>query len=483
MPPFLALLLTVALIVYLFRRDSRENSTVTGAVWLPLVWMFTTESRTVFEWLSTFGLPVGGGSLQEGTPLDAAVYFILIVAGVAVLKRRQVSLQWVIQNNGWVAAYLAYCFFAVLWSDFPAVSLKHWIKVIGHPVMVLVLLTEPEPLEAVIRLLKRSAYLFVPLSILAIKYYPNIGLSYDDWTGAQTRNGIALDKNMLGVACLILGFFFVWNFLKTLALEKSKARRNELLLTVFFLYQIGWLFWKANSATSLISLFLGTTLMLVAKLPFVNKRLLGAYFVVAAVILVSAQLAFGSVADVTSLSGHDATYEGRTKLWGELLKFPINPILGTGFESFWLGDRLQRLWADHWWHPNEAHNGYLETYLNLGIVGLVMLGGLLIATFKKATAALVRGDEFGLFRFGFLGIVLVYNWTEAGFRGLDPIWFTFFIIALDYSVPQVAPYVQPSESDTLRAEMTLAVSSARNSLTKNEAACQELSQTPCTLQG
>ncbi|MGH7978640.1 MAG: O-antigen ligase family protein [Limisphaerales bacterium] len=484
MPPFLALLLTFAFIVYLFRRDSAGGSNVTSAVWLPLMWMFINESKTLCEWLSTFGVPIAGGiSLQNGTPLDAFVYVVLIVAGFLVLKKRQISIQQIVQSNGWLAAFLAYCFLAIIWSDFPIVSLKHWIKVIGNPIMVLILLTEADPLKAVMTLLKRSAYLFVPLSVLAIKYYPNIGRSYDAWTGAQTTNGIAEDKNMLGCACMIMGCFFVWNLLKTLGLEKSKERRNETILTVFFLCLIGWLFLKANCATSLISLFLCIALMSLAKLPFVNKRLLGTYLVVAALVLVLVQVAFGTIGDIANLSGHDETYVGRTKLWKELLQFPVNPILGAGFESFWLGDRLKQLWAEHWWHPTEAHNGYLETYLNLGLVGLFMLGGLIVATFKKAIAAVARGDEFGPFRFGFLGAVLAYNWTEAGFRGLDPVWFTFFIVALDYPAPQPVPVVESTETSPTGVRMTLAVARTGSPLAKNETACQNLSQTSCSAQG
>ena len=368
MPPIVALFLTIAFVIFLFRRDAREKPNVTGAIWLPLLWLLIIETRSLCMWLDTFGVPVGHGSLEEGNPLDALVFLLLILAGVVVLARRRVRLDQVVRNNGWVVAYLAYGFIAISWSDYPLVSFKHWIKVVGHPIMVLILLTEPDPAEAVIRLFKRSAYLFVPFSILVIKYYEAIGLSYDPWTGAQAKNGIAQDKNMLGCACMILGCFFIWNLLKTLPLEKSKARRSELFLTLGFLYMLGWLFWQAHSATSFIAFVLGALLLMFTKLPFVNKRAIGVYLVVGVVIVVLAQLAFDVFGKITALSGHAETLTGRGNLWQELLKFDSNPVIGTGFESFWLGERLQKLWAEHWWHPNEAHNGYLETYLNLGIL-------------------------------------------------------------------------------------------------------------------
>ena len=77
---------------------------------------------------------------------------------------------------------------------------------------------------------------------------------------------------------------------------------------------------------------------------------------------------------------------GRTLLWTALLEMDTNPILGTGFESFWLGERPKALEGIFFFIPNEAHNGYLETYLTLGSIGLLLLIGLFVATFWKIRA-------------------------------------------------------------------------------------------------
>ena len=49
-------------------------------------------------------------------------------------------------------------------------------KILGHPIMALIVLTEPDFEEALIRLMKRCAYVVVPISILWIKYYPRLGV-------------------------------------------------------------------------------------------------------------------------------------------------------------------------------------------------------------------------------------------------------------------------------------------------------------------
>ena len=88
------------------------------------------------------------------------------------------------------------------------------------------------------------------------------------------------------------------------------------------------------------------------------------------------------------------------------------------------------------WKGNQAHNGYLETYLTLGLIGLFVLVGWIIATFRKIRLELLRNFEFGRFRLGFLMAVIAYNWTEAAFKNISVIWFVFCLIALDYSQPE-----------------------------------------------
>jgi len=438
LPPTLALFLTVGFVIFLFRRDIRQRPNVTGALWLPLIWVLLMASRSVAQWLYILHFPVALGSLEEGNPLDALVYSSLIIAGLYVLNKREVSLSEAFRNNGWLMAFLLYCFIAILWSDFPFVAFKHWIKVLGHPIIVLVLFTEPDPEEALVRLMKRSAYVLVPFSVLFIKYYPEIGRQFDEWTGLPMNNGIAQNKNGLGSLCLVLGFFFVWYFLKTWRAEKSKARRDELRLLGVFLVMIAWLLRQSHAATATLCLLIAIAVILVLQRPWVNKKLIGTYALLALVVLIVAELAFGVFDRVADFTGHQATIMGRAELWRQCLALHTNPIFGVGFESFWLGDRLQLLHEGRPWQPNEAHNGYLEIYLNMGLVGLFMLFGLIIATFRKIRFELFRNTDWGRFRLGFLAAIVFYNLTEATFRGLSLTWFVFFIIAMEYPDPRFA---------------------------------------------
>jgi exopolysaccharide production protein ExoQ len=439
MPPPVATVLTLGFVIFLFRRDIREKPDVSGALWLPLIWLLIGCSRALSQWLNIFGLPVSGAvSVEEGSPLDAWFFFGLIAAGVYVLNHRQVRVSEVIQNNGWLIIFLLYCFISIVWSDFPFVTFKRWIKILGHPIMALVILTEPNPDQAVKTLLKRCAYVVVPVSVLFIKYYPQFGRGFDLWTGEPINTGITTNKNALGADCLILGFFFFWYLLQTWKTDRNTWRRNELRLIAGFLIGIWWLFSKAHSATPLTSLCVGVLVVLFVGIRLINKNFIGRYLLAALVLLVVAELAFGISGHYSEALGRGSGLSGRTLLWTRLLEMHTNPIFGTGFESFWLGRRLEQLEGIFFFIPNEAHNGYLEIYLTLGLIGVFLLIGQFIATFWKIRLELFRDFEWARFRLGFLAAIILYNWTEAAFKTVSAIWFIFYIIAMDYPRSRLA---------------------------------------------
>jgi O-antigen ligase len=140
--------------------------------------------------------------------------------------------------------------------------------------------------------------------------------------------------------------------------------------------------------------------------------------------------------DVLTTVGRDATLTGRTELWGEVVAMTENPLFGCGFENFWMGPRLDKIWAKHWWHPNEAHNGYLEVYLNLGWVGLALLSIVIVTGYRNAFRMLYREPDIGGLILSYFVVGLTYSFTEAGFRLLNPVWITFMLAAI--AVPRLS---------------------------------------------
>src|ERR1700733_7656374 len=144
-------------------RDRRARTSV--GLWIPVIWMLIVCSRPVSLWLE-MGSPIRSTArTMEGSPLDRAVYSCMLVAGIAVLFTRR-NAGRILRANGPLLLSFSYCLFTIVWSDFPEIALKRWPKALGDLVMVLIVLTDRQPIAAFQRLLARLSFVLIPLSIL-----------------------------------------------------------------------------------------------------------------------------------------------------------------------------------------------------------------------------------------------------------------------------------------------------------------------------
>lgn len=231
MAPKIALLLCILFILALFALDFKRKSNTSRALWIPWMWMSIIGSRFVSQWFGVAGPIVSPQQYLEGSPLDRTVFLILIACGLFILLRREIDWPMIVRRNGWIALFILYAGMSVTWSDFMFVSFKRWTKEIGNIVMVLIVLTERNPVDAIKTLLRRFAYVLIPLSIVLYKYFPAMGRSYHRWSGELMITGVTTHKNELGLLCLICGLFFLWNMLstrrdKTYSLKKRNLFRD-----------------------------------------------------------------------------------------------------------------------------------------------------------------------------------------------------------------------------------------------------------------
>jgi exopolysaccharide production protein ExoQ len=143
--------------------------------------------------------------------------------------------------------------------------------------------------------------------------------------------------------------------------------------------------------------------------------------------------------------GRETNLTGRTEIWHALIPMAPNPAFGAGFESFWLGPRLESLWrAFPVLRINEAHNGYIEVYLNLGWVGVTLIIVTLIHGYRRAVAALPLRLPTGGLMVAYIVTAALYDFTEAGFRLLNPMWI-FLLLGVVAGGGVAAPASEPAE--------------------------------------
>ena len=285
-----------------------------------------------------------------------------------------------------ILIYFFFCLVSVCWSDFPDVSFKRWIKATGDLLMILIVLTDKQPVAALRRLFSRLGFILVPLSLLFIKYYPYLGRGYDQWTGAQMNNGVTLNKNMLGVITFVLLLGAFWRVLALLSSDNVQPNRRSHLLAQGTLLALGVsLLITANSMTSIVCFVVGAGLMLATRVRFIRRHPAAVHVLVVLLIMAAgAIILLGGRASVAHALGRNANL-ARMDIWEAIIPMAPNTLVGAGFESFWLGTRIERLErAFPNLHLNEAHNGYIEVYLELGWVGLILLGLILISGYRRA---------------------------------------------------------------------------------------------------
>jgi exopolysaccharide production protein ExoQ len=434
MPPSVALVLAFAVIVFLFRLDP-ARARVSPALWIPTIWFMILGSRMVSEWFHLSESLESIDRYAEGNPLDRNIFLVLIATGVAVLIKRRISLAGIISRNIWLTLFLMYSGLSIAWSDFPFVACKRYFKEIGDLVMVALVLTERDRIEAVGTLLKRCAFVLIPLSIVLYKYYPALGRGYGFWLGELYVIGVTNNKNSLGVLSLVCGMGLLWRMLEARSgngLSRPMLRTLTASGAVFSMAI--WTLIVSRSATSLACFMVGTAVLSAAPL---LRRSMAMTFVccvlgLCGVLLTEALLGGGGVINtaVTGL-GRDTTLTGRTDVWNDVLAMHTNPLVGVGFGSFWLGDRMAFLWQTYHWHPTEAHNGYLDVYLELGFVGLFLLAGTIVTAFYTTLRSFVKNVAFERLRLALLVVVLLYNVTESAFRVDLLMYCVFLLIAVD----------------------------------------------------
>ena len=430
MTPQLALLLCLILIVILFRLDVKSSAARSQALWIPTIWMLIIGSRMVSQWMDFNAGYVTEDNYSEGSALDRNIFLILIVAALIAVVTRGVKLAEVANANRLLLLFWVYCGISILWSDFQDVSFKRYIKDIGNTLMVLIVLSERDPTEAMITLFKRCAYILIPLSVVMFKYYPHFGRVYGRWDGKLSITGVTNNKNSLGVLCALCGIAIFWSLVSTWKNRESLGTKGPLAVQVFILAVIVWVLVISNSATSLVCFSIGVAVIAFIELKVLRVGLLYASPIILVAIAGYLLLSDSVLGVFTGAVGRDESLTGRTDVWRAVLSLAQDPIIGCGYNSFFLGDRLTRLWSLYTWKITEAHNGYLEIYLDLGIVGLVLLLGALCSALGR-TLLLVRNEpSVGALKLAMLVSVLMYNFTESAFRAGLLMYFAFALVAI-----------------------------------------------------
>ena len=430
MPPSLATLFCFGFVLWLFRRNSTTTPRLSKALWIPTIWVGIVASRPVGAWLSSGTAGSNFESYLDGSALDRNIFLLLLVAGVFVLARRPVDWRFFWSRNWWLVGYYLFCCLSILWAEYPFVAFKRWIKEVGTLIMILVILTEGFPVAAVRQVFLRSAYLLIPASILVIKYYLEIGRAYNEWTGAPMLCGVTTDKNALGRLSFVSALVLVWTLVQRSGSKRWIQHLCRRMPELFILLLSGWLLLKADSSTSKGCFAVGIIAFgcVWSNWPRRHPGLAGA----AGVSFLLLSFVFLSVPGCRSVVAENLNRRGdltdRTEIWAGALALETNPLIGAGYSSVWLTNEGRNLKAKL--QMAHSHNGYLETYLNTGVIGLFLLFGIIGTAGMNAFRSVARGNEWGAIATALFFSCVIYNYTEVGFDNMSLVGFVIWLLAV-----------------------------------------------------
>jgi O-antigen ligase len=429
--PHLILFSFLIFAVWLIRQDTKRREGISSALWIPTLWVGIIASRPVSAWTG-----IGGsGDTLDGSPVDRAFYLSLILAALLVLSRRAVDWGWLIARNWPLVIFYGFLLVSVLWANSPFSSFKRWFKESGNILMVLVILTDPRPLQAFRAVFVRCAYLLIPLSLIFIRYFPELGRRYNQHSGAMEAVGVTFQKNSLGTMILACGLILLWDWMQRLEAGDRVRNSVEKYAPPVVLGIAVYLLFLCDSKTSILSLAMGSLIIVSIRFSTLRQKVsdFGLYALVAVGLFFVADRQFGISEAIIRSLGRDMTFTGRTEVWAELMKVGTDPLLGTGFMSFWDDQSFQAKLP--YWVAFSAHNGYIEVYLAGGWVGVGALSLMLLGVIGRINRALADGSDYSAVRFAILVMALIANFAESNFACMTPLGLLFILAAIGQARP------------------------------------------------
>jgi exopolysaccharide production protein ExoQ len=335
-------------------------------------------------------------------------------------------------------AYLAFAGASVLWAFKPEMSFIRF----AQQAMIVVSIVLPIMLAArsadMLRGLFACFAIAAILNIFFVLGRPPIDVKFATWG----YPGYFAGKNYLGQFAAIA-------FLLSFAEMRCPGWRRAAGVVVAAVAML--LLVLSNSKTAL------GLVLLVPLLAYLTLLIRRKTRVSAAIILLSIPFCYMVFAFVSGIHVNrlsymlygDSTFTGRTIIWDFVsTEIARRPVAGWGYQSFWLvgPDAPSILRAPGWVKtmPN-AHNGYLDTMVELGYVGFALLLTFIVATIHAIGQVAQKYPARANVLLSIALFIILQNFLESiWMRGFEFLWIVFLLVAAEAGrlwrhAPQPAP--------------------------------------------
>ena len=370
------------------------------------------------------GVDVTSLDLSINAKISLLIYFVTFILLGVRWKRTLAT----ISSNKFLWILIGIICFSYFWSINPSQTLRFSIYAIGTTGFGLYLATR-YTLSKQLELLAWTYGLLLILSILFAVGIPKYGLMSGVHEGAF--RGVFTHKNQFGAFMAPGGVVFLLN-----AFRGQKYSWVHWGLLILCCATMVW----SQSTTAL------GTFAVMLMLCIIYRIFRWRYEVMIAAVLAVTMIGLGGLIYLTGyvgsdslfdLVGKDVTLSGRTFIWQYVWdRIQLRPWLGYGLAAFWNGydgpsgyiQLAMRIAVIY------AHNGFLDLWLSIGLVGLVVfIIGFLSTTAQSLTLLRKTNTPEGFWPLLFLTYILLSNLTEGTISNMNSSFWALYT-AVSYSL-------------------------------------------------
>jgi exopolysaccharide production protein ExoQ len=370
------------------------------------------------------GVDVSTLDLSVNAKLSTLVYIIAFIF-LGLRWRRSLA---TFASNVFLWILLGIVCFSYFWSINPDQTLRFCVYAVGTTGFGLYLATRYSLVEQM-KLLGLSYGFLLVLSLLFAVAIPKYGIMAGVHEGAL--RGVFTHKNQFGAFMAPGGVIFLLNAFRgekyswvywgllilncgAMVMSRSTTALGTfgLMLILCIIYRI--FRWRYEV---MISAVLGVTIF-----SFMGLILFAGYV--------------GSDSFFSSL-GKDATFSGRTDIWQYVWdQIQLKPWLGYGMTAFWNGLEGPSSYVQYAMRIPViyAHNGFLDLWLSIGIVGLgIFLVSFVVTTVQSLALLRQTNTPEGFWPLLFLSYILLSNLAEGTISNLNSSFWAIYV-AISYSL-------------------------------------------------
>jgi exopolysaccharide production protein ExoQ len=345
------------------------------ATGLAVFYLILTTTRAFDFWKGNSVAEAYANSWKGNILISLLGNLVLLITIPFLIMRYQRVKEKIVQNWPLVILF-GYTLLSCLWSEFPDIAFRRWVKVFIYFLLLINMISLPNPIK-----LLRKVFLFY-IYIVSVLSFAMIFLSreygWQPYEGGALPCGIMGHKIGLGLFCAASFFTMLWYSSSGDIPFKALLKKHAILYVLLLAGLIA-----SGAMTAVGGMLLASALSL---LVYVLMRLRDRYIAAAVLLFICVAILFVFIVNENTVqanlleivlkpSGKDPTFTGRTDIWSTSISLGLknNPIFGSGFGSLFLGDKSAWLQSVFGWAVWGSHSGYIETFLETGIVGLTIL--------------------------------------------------------------------------------------------------------------